>query len=57
VTASSEAIRTYAVPGTPYVVALDELGAVRAKGTVNNMEQFEGLVQTARRRFAEAQKE
>ncbi len=37
--------------------ALDELGAVRAKGTVNNMEQFEGLVQTARRRFAEAQKE
>ncbi|CAN5459351.1 MAG: hypothetical protein ACR2MC_02885 [Actinomycetota bacterium] len=57
VTTSSEAIRTYAVPGTPYVVALDELGAVRAKGTVNNMEQFEGLVQTARRRFAQAQKE
>ena len=57
VTASSEAIRTYAVPGTPYVVALDELGAVRAKGTVNNMEQFEGLVQTARRRFAQAQRE
>lgn len=57
VTASSEAMRAYAVPGTPYVVALDELGAVRAKATVNNMEQFEGLVQTAQRRSTQAQKE
>ena len=57
VTASSEAMRAYAVPGTPYVVALDELGAVRAKATVNNMEQFEGLVETASRRSARARKE
>jgi methylamine dehydrogenase accessory protein MauD len=57
VTASSEAMRTYAVPGTPYVVVLDELGAVRAKATVNNMEQFEGLVQTAERRSAQAREE
>lgn len=57
VTASSEAMRAYAVPGTPYVVALDELGAVRAKATVNSMEQFEGLVHTAERRSARGQKE
>ncbi|MDQ3661030.1 MAG: hypothetical protein M3454_08265 [Actinomycetota bacterium] len=57
VVVSSEAIRTYAVPGTPYVVVLDELGAVRAKATVNNMEQLEGLVATALRRSAEARRE
>jgi methylamine dehydrogenase accessory protein MauD len=45
---SVEAARAYSVPGTPYVVALDELGVVRAKGTVNNLEQMEGLVDTAR---------
>jgi methylamine dehydrogenase accessory protein MauD len=43
---------TYRVPGTPYVVALDAAGIVRAKGTVNNLEQMEGLVDTARRRIA-----
>jgi methylamine dehydrogenase accessory protein MauD len=42
----------YRVPGTPYVVALDSSGVVRAKGTVNNLEQMEGLVDTARRRIA-----
>jgi methylamine dehydrogenase accessory protein MauD len=57
VTESAEAVRSYAVPGTPYVVVLDELGAVRAKATVNNMEQFEGLVQTAERRLAQARDE
>lgn len=40
----------YAVPGTPYAVVLDELGVVRGKGTVNNLEQFEGLISTAARR-------
>ena len=44
----------YAVPGTPYAVVLDETGAVRAKGTVNNLEQVEGLVDTARRRVGAA---
>ena len=49
-----EIARAYAVPGTPYAVALDGLGVVRAKGTVNNLEQMEGLVDTARRRVEEA---
>ena len=43
----------YSVPGTPYAVVLDALGIVRAKGTVNNLEQMEGLVETARRRLEE----
>lgn len=42
----------YSVPGTPYVVVLDGGGVVRAKGTVNNLEQMEGLVDTARRRLS-----
>jgi methylamine dehydrogenase accessory protein MauD len=46
--------RAYGVPGTPYAVALDRLGVVRAKGTINNLEQLEGLVDTARRRQEEA---
>ncbi len=46
--------QAYRVPGTPYVVVLDELGVVRAKGAVNNLEQMEGLVDTARRRISES---
>ena len=46
--------QTYGVPGTPYVIVLDDLGIVRAKGTVNNLEQMEGLVDSAERRVAEA---
>jgi hypothetical protein len=38
-------------------VALDVLGVVRAKGTVNNLEQMEGLVETARRRSVEMPRE
>jgi hypothetical protein len=48
-----EAENTYAVPGTPFVLVLDERGIVRAKGTVNNLEQIEGLVDTANRRISE----
>lgn len=44
----------YEVPGTPYAVMLDTSGVVRAKGTVNNLEQMEGLVDTATRRMSEA---
>jgi methylamine dehydrogenase accessory protein MauD len=44
----------YRIPGTPYAVVLDRLGVVRAKGTVNNLEQLEGLVDTGRRRLEEA---
>ncbi len=43
----------YDVPGTPFVLVMDELGVVRAKGTVNNLEQVEGLVDTALRRIEE----
>ncbi len=43
----------YDIPGTPYVVVLDDLGVVRAKGTVNNLEQLEGLIDTATRRTRE----
>jgi hypothetical protein len=32
------------VPGTPYAVYLDASGVVRAKGTVNTLEQLESLV-------------
>lgn len=49
-----EHFSAYAVPGTPYAVVLDRLGIVRGKGTINNLEQFEGLVETARRREQEA---
>ena len=49
-----EVARAYFVPGTPYAVALDRLGVVRAKGTINNLEQLEGLADTARRRVEEA---
>jgi methylamine dehydrogenase accessory protein MauD len=53
VVASPELAGRYGIPGTPYAVALDELGVVRAKGTVNNLEQMEGLVETGRRRSVE----
>jgi methylamine dehydrogenase accessory protein MauD len=48
-----EIAQAYSVPGTPYVVVLDRFGVVRAKGTVNNLEMVEGLVETAHRRTAE----
>lgn len=43
----------FEIPGTPFLLVLDELGIVRAKGTVNNLEQMEGLVDTAERRMRE----
>ena len=48
-----DAERAFEVPGTPFLVVLDEAGIVRAKGTVNNLEQMEGLVDTAARRMRE----
>ena len=51
--ASAPAVASsYGVPGTPYVVILDNGGIVLAKGTVNNLEQMEGLVDSARRRVS-----
>ena len=46
--------RAWGVPGTPFFVVLDALGVVRAKGTANNLEQVEGLLDTARARMEEA---
>ena len=45
--------QAYEVPGTPYVVVIDDSGVVAAKGTVNNLEQIEGLIDTARQRSRE----
>ena len=50
--ASLAACEAYGVPGTPYALVLDGEGIVQAKGTVNNLEQMEGLVDTARRRLS-----
>lgn len=50
VISDADAEAAYGVPGTPYVLVLDLLGVVVAKGTVNNLEQLEGLIETARRR-------
>lgn len=54
---SPRLMQSYSVPGTPYVVILDDKGVVRAKGTVNNLEQMEGLVETGLRRVRDAQLE
>ena len=51
VVAGSNAFASYEIPGTPYVVVLDDKGVVRGKGTVNNLEQMEGLVETAATRM------
>jgi methylamine dehydrogenase accessory protein MauD len=48
---------SYEIPGTPYAVILDDLGVVRSKGTINNLEQMEGLVDTAQRRLEESKRE
>lgn len=56
VVASIESFQSYEIPGTPYVVVLDGNGVVQAKGTVNNLEQMEGLIDTARRREHDAMK-
>lgn len=52
VVSAKEITAAYDVPGTPYVIVTDKLGVVRAKGTVNNLEQMEGLVDTALARLA-----
>jgi len=54
IVAGHDHFSAYEVPGTPYAVVLDRLGVVRGKGTVNNLEQFEGLIATARRREHDA---
>ena len=56
VVAARDIATAYGVPGTPYVVVLDRHGVVRAKGTVNNLEQLEGLVDTGRRRAHQSER-
>ena len=51
VLADAELEGRLAIPGTPYVLVVDRLGIVRSKGTVNNLEQLEGLVDTAEQRI------
>ncbi len=46
-------VELYGVPGVPYAVVLDERGVVLAKGTVNNLEQMEGMVDMAAARRSE----
>jgi hypothetical protein len=55
VVSDDELERAYRVPGVPFVVVFDELGIVRSKGTVNSLEQVEGLVDTAARRIGETE--
>lgn len=55
VISSPRLAQAYNIPGTPYLVALDGMGVVRAKGTVNNLEQMEGLIDTARKRIEQAE--
>ncbi len=48
-----EVERRYGIPGTPFLLVMDDLGVVRAKGTVNDLEQVEGLIDLALRRIEE----
>lgn len=43
VISAPEVLHSYRVPATPYAVALDRGGAVRAKGTVGSLEQLEDI--------------
>src|SRR6476661_3895728 len=45
-----ELYEQFLVPGTPYAVYVDSAGYVRAKGTINTLEQLEGLVVSGRER-------
>ncbi|MFL6289137.1 MAG: MauE/DoxX family redox-associated membrane protein [Actinomycetes bacterium] len=46
--------RDLGIPGSPYAVALDSGGHVRAKGTFNSYGQLEGILATAERVLASA---
>lgn len=57
IVAASDLVQRLHIPGTPFVVVLDELGIVQAKGTANNLEQLEGLIDTAIERSHRSQVE
>ncbi len=48
-----DVIERWEVPGTPFVVVVED-GIVAAKGTVNTLEEIEGLIDRARARVAYA---
>jgi Methylamine utilisation protein MauE len=50
----AELWRELAIPGSPFAVAFDPGGAVRAKGTFNSYGQLESILATAERRLADA---
>jgi Methylamine utilisation protein MauE len=50
--ADADVWRELDVPGSPYAVALDDVGTVLAKGTFNNLAQLESVLATAGRRRA-----
>jgi hypothetical protein len=50
----AEVWRELGIPGSPFAVALDPGGAVRAKGTFNSYGQLESIVATAEQRLLEA---
>jgi hypothetical protein len=52
--AGPELHAAFDVPGTPYAVYLDADGVIRAKGTVNTLEQLESLVAAGGSRAREA---
>jgi len=51
---NAEVWRELGIPGSPYAVALDSDGHVRAKGTFNSYGQLEGILATAERSLASA---
>jgi hypothetical protein len=55
VVSDPDAERAFDVPGVPFIVVVDEFGVVRAKGTVNSLEQLEGLIDTASRRIEQSE--
>ena len=46
--------RALGIPGSPFAVALDRAGAVRAKGTFNSYGQLESILASAERGLADA---
>jgi hypothetical protein len=50
----AEIWRELGIPGSPFAVAIDRGGAVRAKGTFNTYGQLESIVATAEQRLLEA---
>jgi hypothetical protein len=53
-TRDADVWRDWRIPGSPFAVALDREGGVRAKGTFNTYGQLESILATAERRIASA---